>query len=105
MTDHLNSKQLELLRTRYQNDDSVIGMLLRHIADLESITQRIHTAANRVLDAVEFDDANARLNIMMPGHEYGFEMDEKILNPLAEAIVLLGSTMDSIAMSEGQATE
>lgn len=57
-------------------------------------TAEIIAAAQRILDAVEFDEENAMLNIKMPGHEYGFEMDEKIQNPLAEAIVLLGAAMD-----------
>lgn len=53
-------------------------------------------AVQRVLNAVEFDDARAMLYIKMPGCEYGFEMDEKIVNPLADAIVRLGAEMDRV---------
>lgn len=94
MSDQLNEKQFELLRTRYQNDDSVIGMLLRHIADLESNTLRIQQAANRVVDAVEFDESRAMMYIRMPNHQYGFELDEKIQNTLADAIVRLSAEME-----------
>ena len=54
----------------------------------------IIAAAQRVLDAVEFDDARATLYITMPDHEYGFDMTANIKNPLADAIVRLGAEMD-----------
>lgn len=58
--------------------------------------EEINKAVRLVLDAVEFDDERAMLYITMPGHEYGFEMDEKIYNPLAEAIVLLAAAWDMV---------
>jgi poly-gamma-glutamate capsule biosynthesis protein CapA/YwtB (metallophosphatase superfamily) len=56
--------------------------------------QAIIAAAQRVLDAVEFDDKRATLYISMPDHEYGFDMTQNIKNPLADAIIRLGAEMD-----------
>lgn len=54
----------------------------------------IIAAAQRVIDAVEFDESNAMMNIKMPNMEYGFELDQKIENPLADAIVRLAAEID-----------
>lgn len=59
------------------------------------------TAAQRVLDAVEFDEDRAMMYIRMPGTEYGFDMSEKIKNPLAEAILLLSAQMDALEIAQG----
>lgn len=62
----------------------------------------IIAAAYKILEAVEFDDERARLYIRMGATEYSFAMDEKITNPLAEAIVLLAAQIDALEKAAGK---
>ncbi len=64
---------------------------------------RILVAVNRLLETVEFDEDRAMLYIQMPGTEYGFEMDEKILNPTADALVRLQAEVDALEMVRNHA--